>query len=630
MLFRSRLLESKADVTGQYPMAQQLEFLHQHDRVEPFHIISFLRTAGESSPEINERARRVASAHPKTPEETLREIYTSPYATTEARMNVLGHPSAPSDALDHAAGIVLLLPATVTADMAKAAVTHSKLSVGKLEKIVEVAADRGDPNVVAVAQHALENANIETPRVASIFRDLLPKAQLKPTSAAPKLLMALLCNPNSSPSLAQEAMPVLVARAQAANDQPLLKSLIDHPAFALEHLALLVKKVEVPESEPLEKFDQSMARHPVAISQLGFDVGYHPAFRAARFLADEPVRSLVTPEVERAAMYQEEGDFERAALVAYGLLPTEQNLMALRALLAIGHYAKAEYVEPRVVEAPRPEGDDVAEAIKRAFADQMVFPIQLGGKHSAGSFIARDPLYKKVWLLKSGSGGAGGAAGAAEEKANPNAREAAFYHVAREWCIDGAFPRAEAILIDRKLYAALHFLGGSYRTLDKRDREEPGTSRRVLHPYLHEGALHQWAVIDFVLGQPDRHGQNVMVDRDGDVKLIDEGSAFAGPDFDPANDQNSFVPYYLRAWHLEGNFQKLSPSDKLRSLPRVSTPVADGLRRWLTSISPEKLRDLCIRYEIDPAPTLARLAKLQTLAANESVDVVVNKLWSTT
>jgi len=268
--------------------------------------------------------------------------------------------------------------------------------------------------------------------------------------------------------------------------------------------------------------------------------------------------------------------------------------------------------------------------VKRAFADKFAFEIQLGGKHSAGSMICYDNKTRKTWLLKSGSGGAGGAAGAKQDPSNPNAREAAFYHITCEWGISGAFPRAELLIIDGHLFAALQYLGGTYKTLDKRETEEPGTARRVLHSYLNDGKLHQWAVADYILGQPDRHGQNVMVDKAGEVKLIDEGSAFAGNQFDPGLDKNSFVPYYLRAWHVDPSFNKLSSDEKMRFMPRVSETVSRSLREWVDSLSPDALSQLLQRYEINPQPTLDRLARVKSAVASNPVDVAINNLWVTT
>lgn len=365
-------------------------------------------------------------------------------------------------------------------------------------------------------------------------------------------------------------------------------------------------------------------------SQLGFDVSREPAFRAAKFLSDGKV---VTPDEERAALYQEDGDLERAALFAYGLQPTEENFKALRAVMLMGDFEKAEQIALKAesVTAAHPEGEDVAEAIRNAYADSFVFGVAMNGKHSSGSMLAYDKKSNSAWLLKSGSGGAGGAAGSDQDPSNPNAREAAWYHIAKEWGIYDAFPRAELVLIDGKAYAALSLLPSGYQTLDKRDKEEPGDGRKVLAPYLHDGQLHQWAVMDFVCGNPDRHGQNVMVDKEDEVKLIDHGSAFAGPAFDPANDKNSFVPYYLRAWAPQDKaFNQLTPEEKLKWLPRVPESVERRLHTWIAGLKPEILSSLCSRYGIDAQYDLSRLERVQQAIASKPADLAINALWVTT
>lgn len=390
---------------------------------------------------------------------------------------------------------------------------------------------------------------------------------------------------------------------------------------------------EVETEDPVQSMEKAEGDHKIdqanAAVQLGFEPAREPAFRAAKFLSGG---KQITPDEERAALYQEDGNIERAAMYAYGIDPSEANVKALHAVMVMGDFEKAEPMALHAdsVVAAHPEGEDVAEAIRNAFGDSFVFKVAMGGKHSSGSMLAYDNKTKSAWLLKSGSGGAGAAAGSQQDPSDPNAREAAFYHIAKEWGVWGSFPRAEQVIIDGKSYSALALLPSSYETLDKKDRDEPGTARKVLAPYLHDGDLHKWAVLDYVLGNPDRHGQNVMVDGD-DVRLIDHGSAFAGPAFDPANDKKSFVPYYLRAWAPQGqSYNQLPVEDKLKWLPRVPESVEKHLRAWLGSLTPGVLEAICSRYGIDAQFDLARLAKLKEAAAAAPVDAAVNALWVTT
>lgn len=369
----------------------------------------------------------------------------------------------------------------------------------------------------------------------------------------------------------------------------------------------------------------------VAASMMGYDPRLLACFEAVRFLTGG---KELSPEEIRAALYEHDDDAEVAALHAYGLPETEENFSALRACIDIGKMKKAEAEEP-----PMPEGKDVkagvfeardtADEIERAFKDNGVQPIKLGGKHSKGTLIARDPQTHNVYLLKPGFAGPGPAAGVTEEKATQSQREACFYHVAEAWGLEASLPQCDLVVIDGKMYAAMRMLPFSYKNLDSKAQTDPGLPARALESYRNRGILHKWAILDFVLGQPDRHGQNLMISEDDKVvALIDEGSAFAGEDFNPAHDKNSFVPFYLRAWGPR-KFNSLSVNDKMRRMPQVSDPVRRELSDWLDGIHADQLNSILMRYGIDPRPSLMRLAKIKMLAGDMPLDQAINKLWIT-
>lgn len=230
--------------------------------------------------------------------------------------------------------------------------------------------------------------------------------------------------------------------------------------------------------------------------------------------------------------------------------------------------------------------------------------------------------------MRNGNSDPGPQAGVREERASQSRREAAFYHVAEAWGLGHCMPEAQLLLIEGKEYAAIKLLPWSYETMDKVKEKDPGLPRSVLLPYLRSGALHRWAVLDYVLGNPDRHANNLMV-RDGDVKLIDHGSAMAGADFDPAHDQNSFVPFYLRAW-ATSKFNAMDDEGKLKVMPRLVRQTEDGLRHWLDSLQAQDLDRILYRYGVNPEPAKARLARLKTMATSEPADLAVNKAWATT
>lgn len=401
----------------------------------------------------------------------------------------------------------------------------------------------------------------------------------------------------------------------------------------MEHLdATAAFEVDVEdEGDPaLEKAEDpsKYVSAEVVGDQLGFQPEHSDAFQAARWMSGGSHASL---DAIRAALYENDGNFEVAALRAYGFEPSEENLQALRSVQKMVALNKSEpiFATAGAVVAGHAEAEDVAEGIRRAYADKFVFPVALSGKHSKGSLVARDQKEQKTWLLKPGSGGAGVAAGSSEETASQSAREAAWYHVVKEWGLYRWYPRAELMFIDGKTYAAMELLPWSFKTIEKKRVEDPVAPRRILGPFLSDGLVHQWAIADYVLGNPDSHGQNLMTDDEGDVKLIDHGSAFAGDDFDPAHDKNSFVPYALRAW-APRSFNTLSTEDKLHYLPRLNPEVAARIGKWVAQISSAHLEAVCHRYGIDPTPTTKRLALLKERATQMPVDKAINELWVTT
>jgi 8-oxo-dGTP pyrophosphatase MutT (NUDIX family) len=612
------LMESVVGKNGAYPDAQKRLFLTRNGRVEPYHFTALLRAARMAGPAQLAQTVAQIAAHPQAPAGILRSMYLDPDVIHDSRMAIVSHPTATPDLLDHALKTALAVPGGGAADLGARAVEHLELPIGSLRALVDRAADRGEPHVTALAERALEyNQGLSTPALAEIFRDLLPKARLLPTSAAPALLAALLRNKSTSPALADEATRLMPP------DALLRAGVMANPAFGPQHLQKMLDSLVSPTAPEI-------VHHHVVMHQLGFEPANHRAFKAAQFLAN----GVEGPSEEqvRSVLYFEDGDIDRAALAAYSLPCTEENLKALHAIMAL---TKSDPImEPtphaeKVVTAHL-EGEDVAQMIERAFKTNYVFPVALGGKHSKGSIVAYDDQTHTTILLKSGSGGAGGAAGSKEDPSNPNAREAAFYHIAKQWGIGDYYPRAELVIIDDKMYSALQLLALDFKTLDEKERQDPGCARRILHPYLYSGTLHKWAVIDYILGNPDSHGQNVMVNSKDEVQLIDHGSAFAGPSFDPGHDNNSFVPYYLRAWCLDENFTKIDTETKLKSLPRVPGAVADELKRWFGDIVPENVRLVCTRYGINTEPTMDRLQKVSVRLGNEPLDLVINSLWVTT
>jgi hypothetical protein len=368
----------------------------------------------------------------------------------------------------------------------------------------------------------------------------------------------------------------------------------------------------------------------VALDMLGFNPIVHPAFAAAKFLSGKPELSLAQV---RQALYNQE-DYVDAACEAYQLPLTDDSRKAVRAVMNIGDFSKAQgdsaLPAGKDIEPGSTDGKDTAEALLRAFKLGQVKVAHLDGKHSKGSLIARDNVQDKTYLLKPGSGGQSPAAGASQETASQSRRETAFWHVAEDWGLGDSVPRCDLVLIDGKEYAAIQMLPFSWKGLQKKLNVDANAGKAAFQLYRDRGLLHKWAVLDYVLGNPDRHGDNMMISEDDRLLgLIDHGSAFAGPGFDPAYDKNSFVPFYLRGW-AGPKFNRLTVREKLDRMPTVGKGLREELRAWLNGIHADQLEGLLSRFGIDPRPSLARLAKVKLAADTRPVDEAINRLWVTT
>lgn len=368
-----------------------------------------------------------------------------------------------------------------------------------------------------------------------------------------------------------------------------------------------------------------------AVDMLGFNPTIHPAFGAARFLSG---RSEVDLQTIRKALYQHE-DYVDAALAAYGLEVSDTGRRSLKTVISMGDFnrpqpSQATVPPGREIVAGTSDAGETATALRRAWANRQVAATHLDGKHSKGSLLAKDSMSDRVYLLKPGSGGQSPAAGAAEERASQSRREAAFWHVADDWGLGESVPRADLVVIDGHEYAAIVMLPFDWRCIEKKTQGNQSVARNAFAPYRERGLIHKWAVLDYVLGNTDRHADNLMMSDDNKtVALIDHGSAFAGPSFDPAYDQNSFVPFYLRAWAGK-RFNNLSVREKLERMPTVSRQLHGDLLSWLHGLHADHLEGVLVRFGINPRPSVERLIKVKHAADMQPLDEAVNRLWVTT
>lgn len=372
---------------------------------------------------------------------------------------------------------------------------------------------------------------------------------------------------------------------------------------------------------------------------LGHNHRLDTSLEAAKFLAaGKPVSDV------RQALWEHDGNHDHAALHAYGLEINDKNLRALRGLKKLHQLGKAQEQPVKLsdIKPALPSGQDVAEAVERASAENNVRPIKLGGKHSAGTLLAVDPKTGDSWLLKPGDGPQGPQLGASEQPATQSEREAAFFHVVEAWGIGGYYPRCELLLIGGHQYAALKMLDTSFQTFNDICEQHPALPQHLFFPYLKNGILFKWAIADWILGQPDRNKGNVMarveksnqglddlpnVGESQPVRLIDEGSALDGVSFDPTHDRYSFVPYYLRA-SFDGNFNQLSGEERVTKMPRLDVESEKVVREWLEGLDEHRTTKILGDYHCVADGPQLRLSQIKQLAEKQPVDVAVNQLWA--
>ncbi len=390
----------------------------------------------------------------------------------------------------------------------------------------------------------------------------------------------------------------------------------------LEQNQALVVEVD---RDPIAKNEEG-GNTNTAKDMLGYDIFRERLFDAAKWLS-----GFARPKEEtevRQLMLTHDGDLESVALITYGLDPNDKNKVALKAVLDMERLGKAEEAPPTPPHNIVPGTDTayvVCQRIKQAFQEHRVQAIHLGGKHSKGSMLAKD-TDRRQWILKAGSGGQSPAAGAQDEIASQGRREAAFFAVAKAWGMADFFPAAEFLIMDGHDWATLEMLPWDYKNLEKVRTEHPQKVHDALEQYRLRGILHRWSVIDYVLGNPDRHAANLMLGPNGNVKLIDHGAAFAGEHFSPGHDADSFVPFYLR--YLAGDsFYEMDPEDRIDSMPHLPQAHDRVLAQWLHELDPGALSFILRKFGINDEPSMARLQKVLALDVDESVSDQLNQLW---
>lgn len=348
-------------------------------------------------------------------------------------------------------------------------------------------------------------------------------------------------------------------------------------------------------------------------------------FKAARLLSGYEPTDADIKDAHRLW----EDDYEAFSLCAHKMEVTDDNREKLKILYSDGAFRLYKNEKdfnimsiPREVAPYDRNSEKFAIIAENAFKENNVKSVELNGKHSHGSAILYDSGSDSLWFLKPGSGELSSAKGVSETLANQSRREVAFNSIAALLGLKDFVPESGLVLLDRHEVAMIEFFP-EHVSLNKLKRlGEPLGG--VFESLIPNGMIHRIATLDYILGQTDRHAGNVLF-KDGDIKLIDAGSAFAGESFDPGRDPKTYIPVYLRAFS-SARFSALSPVERVKHMP---IPTQDGdksLSIWINNISKEQITNLLQEYGINPFPVINRLRILQEYTGSKSE--FLNKFWS--
>lgn len=351
--------------------------------------------------------------------------------------------------------------------------------------------------------------------------------------------------------------------------------------------------------------------------QLGENLELETYCRAASFMTGKELnRQLVNK------MLRESGDVKEAVLLAAGL-DSEDDRKAFDGIASLQSMSKSEPVAASV------KGlfgaDELADEVKKAYETGGVEQIYLKGKHATGAHIASLSNGNKI-LLKPGTAKMSPASGVKDLNVSQSRRESAAYAIAEFLGLQGDLPETKSLVINGHETAAIAMLPATFHSLHKQAK---GDSGKVLESRRLDGTIHKWAIFDYIIGQADRHGSNVLFEDLGqnnyDVKLIDHGSTFAGHNFNPAEDENSFVPFYLRAgipW------SKTDWESRKRLMAQPPRNTWEMLREWVKNIDSEELKHLVEFYGIPSVDVINRLMKVKVaLELSPDAGQAINSLW---
>lgn len=276
-----------------------------------------------------------------------------------------------------------------------------------------------------------------------------------------------------------------------------------------------------------------------------------------------------------------------------------------------------------------PEDSNVGKMVNSMINQGYVHDLSNAGHFTHSSIVAgNDP--SNMWLVKvepTNSPAVASAKGGLQ-----SVKEAAFYDLATtSFDIDGKFfPRAILGEVDKngqKIPAvAVHMLDNSYIPAAEFYKKNKHALLSILFPLIKNGQMHKIGAMYFILGEADAHGQNVLTDGQ-DIKLIDHGTSFADERFDPAKDDNIFIPYFFRAGRIQ---EHQSAEDKYSNMPLIQDArIRQDLKHWILNLDPSDIIARLQKYGINENPVIERLHLLKDLVIkSERPDDVINKLWT--
>jgi hypothetical protein len=254
-----------------------------------------------------------------------------------------------------------------------------------------------------------------------------------------------------------------------------------------------------------------------------------------------------------------------------------------------------------------PEDIPIAAIINTAINNKQTYALDLPGKHSNGTFAAQDVETGKWYLVKPGSGGLSNAAGLREIFASQSRREAIGSAISRVMGLSKFVLHCALLREGERELACFPLIPPNYKNMKQWRQEDPNLPKELLLPYLKNGWIYKWSLFDWIIGNADRNGGNVMMSREGNALLIDHGSTIAGTSFNPGLDNKSFIPYYLRVWDDNFNHRE----DKLEAMPKIDLTDEIELEKWVNSIDKNELNRICCIYEVSPTELVNRFEDLK-------------------